>query len=75
MYLKYSVLSSVHVIEELLVTLSVRGIAMEQIHEVKLLSVTLYEQLTWSSHIDMIIAKKGRSVSVIRRCAYFLPDH
>ena len=43
--------------------------------QVKLLGVTLDEQLTWLGHTDNTVAIMGRSVSVIRRCAYFLTDH
>ena len=56
-------------------TLSMKSLALEQVHEVKLLGVTLYEELPWLGHADKTVAEMGRLVSVIRGCAYFLVDH
>ena len=56
---------------ELLLSLPVKGTALEQVHEAKLLGVALDEQLTWSCHIDRIFAKMGRAVSVIRGVPIF----
>ncbi len=60
---------------ELPLALSVKGMALEQVHEAKLLGVKLDEQLTWLSHINKLVATTGGDVAVIRRCAYFLTDH
>ena len=35
----------------------------------KLLGVTLDCELSWSKHIDAVVAKMGRSLSVIKRCS------
>ncbi len=50
------------------------GIDIEQVVESKLLGVTIDETLFWSTHINNIIAKISRSISVIRRNAYFLAN-
>lgn len=39
--------------------------SFEQDHKGKLLGVTLVKQITWLGHIDMIIAKIGRLMSVL----------
>ena len=38
----------------------------------KLLGVTLDWILSWSKHIDTVVAKMGRSLSIIKRCSAFL---
>ena len=38
----------------------------------KLLGVTLDCKLSWSKHIDAVVAKMGRSLSIIKRCSSFL---
>ena len=38
----------------------------------KLLGVTLDCKLSWSKHIDAVVAKMGRSLSIIKRCSTFL---
>lgn len=59
----------------MLLSLSLRGMNLEQVHKERLLGVSLDRQLTWSSHTDKIVAKISRTVSVIRSCANFLTDH
>jgi hypothetical protein len=46
-------------------------VAIEQVVEAKLLSITLDGQLSWSSHIDKVVVKMGRGMSVIIRCSEF----
>jgi hypothetical protein len=38
----------------------------------KLLGVTLDCKLSWSKHIDAVVAKMGRSLSIVKRCSAFL---
>ena len=38
----------------------------------KLLGVTLDCKLSWSKHNDAVVAKMGRSLSIIKRCSAFL---
>ena len=38
----------------------------------KLLGVTLDCKLSWSKHIDAVVAKMGRRLSIIKRCSAFL---
>ena len=37
-----------------------------------MLGVTLDCKLSWSKHIDTVVAKMGRSLSIIKRCSAFL---
>lgn len=48
--------------------ISLQGAATEQ---VKLLGVTLEGTLSWSTHVNNIVAKMSRGISSIRRCTYF----
>jgi hypothetical protein len=43
-----------------------------EIEMTKLLGVTLDCKLSWSKHIDTVVAKMGRSLSIIKRCSAFL---
>jgi hypothetical protein len=47
-------------------------VALEQVEETKLLAVTLDSKLSWSKHIDSMVAKMGRGLSMIGRCSVFL---
>ena len=47
-------------------------VAVEQVEETKLLGVALDYKLSWSRHIDSIVVKMGRGLSVIKRCSEFL---
>ena len=43
-----------------------------EVEVTKLLGVTLDCKLSWSKHIDTIVAKMGRNMSIIKRCSAFL---
>ena len=51
------------------------GVAVEQIEETKWLGVTLDCKLSWSKHIDSMVVKMGRVLSVTKRCSAFLTPH
>ena len=51
------------------------GLAVEQVEETKLLGITLDCKLFWSKHIDLMVVKTGRGLSVIKRCSAFLTPH
>ena len=43
------------------------SVVVEQVEETKILGVTLDCKLSWSKHIDLMIVKMGRGLSVIKR--------
>ena len=45
-------------------------VAVEQVQETKLLGVTLDSKLSWSRHIDLLVQKMGRNISVVKRCFF-----
>ena len=51
------------------------NVAVEQVEETKLLGVTLDCKLLWSKHIDYIVVKMGRGLSVLNRCSAFLTSY
>ena len=51
------------------------GVAVEQVQETKILGVTLDCKLSWSKHIDSMVVKMARVLSVIKRCSAFLTPH
>jgi hypothetical protein len=51
------------------------GVAVEQVEETKLLGVTLEYKLSWSKHIDSMVVKMRRGLSIIKRCAAFRTPH
>ncbi|KAK6322588.1 hypothetical protein J4Q44_G00073800, partial [Coregonus suidteri] len=52
--------------------LVMNGVAVEQVEETELLGSTLDCKLSWSKHIDSMVVKMGRSLSVIKKCSAFL---
>lgn len=52
--------------------LEIDGEIIEQVKEVKLLGVIIDNRLSWGKHIENIVTKMGKILSVIRRCAQFL---
>lgn len=55
--------------------LSVDGTMITQVEETKLLGVIIDSRLQWSKHIEHIVSVMGRELSVIRRCANYIPQH
>ena len=47
------------------------NVEIEQVEMTKLLGVTLDCKLSWSKHIDAVVPKMGRSLSIIKRCSAF----
>ena len=54
--------------------ISLQGVPIEQVKEARLLGVTIDERLSLATHINNIITKMSRSISIIRRSAYFLTN-
>ena len=48
------------------------NVEIEQVEMTKLLGVTLDCKLSWSKHIDAVVAKMRRGLSIIKRCSDFL---
>lgn len=44
--------------------------AVEQVQQTKLLGVTIDSTLSWSAHIDLLVQKMGRNISVVKRCSF-----
>jgi hypothetical protein len=49
------------------------GVAAEQVEETKLLGVNLDCKLSRSKHIDSMVAKMGKVISVIKRFSHHTP--
>ena len=45
---------------------------IEQVEVTKLLGVILDYKRSWSKHVDITVAKMGKSLSIIKRCSAFL---
>ena len=52
--------------------LSMSGIPIEQVKKAKLLGMLLDSQLSWSDHIDGIVMKMGRGLSMVRKWSPYL---
>lgn len=52
--------------------LDINNVYIRQVHENKLLGIILDSKLAWTKQINNIVAKMGRGISVIKRCAKFL---
>ena len=55
--------------------LVMNGVAVEQVERTKLLGVTLDCKLSWSKHIDSMVVKMERGLSIIKRWSDFLTPH
>lgn len=53
--------------------LSVNGLQLRQVMQAKLLGVTLDSYLSWSAHIDGMIAKMGNGIAMSRKCMSYIP--
>ena len=51
------------------------GVAVEQVEETQLLGVTLDCKLPWSKHLDSMVVKMGRGLSIIKKSSAFLTPH
>ena len=47
------------------------GVAVEQVEETKLFVITLDCKLSWSKHIDSMVAKMGRGLAVKEMLCFF----
>ena len=45
--------------------LCIKVVTIDQVEEAKLLGITLDGQLSWSTHIDKVVMRMGRGISVI----------
>lgn len=54
--------------------LTVDGKSIEQVRCFKFLGVQVNDSLTWSDHIDMVCKKVSRSLNLLRRLSWFLPQ-
>ena len=52
--------------------IKIENITVNQVHETKLLGITVDNKLSWKKHISNMIAKMGRGISIIRRHATFM---
>ena len=55
--------------------LVMNGMAVEQAEETKLLSFTLDCKQSSSKHVDSMVVKMGRGLSMVKRCSAFLTPH
>ena len=54
--------------------LEVDGTAVEQVWVFKYLGVLINDTLTWNNHVDMVSGKVSRSLNLLRRLSWFLPQ-
>ena len=52
--------------------LVINNVEIEEVEMTKLLGVTLDCKLSWSKHIDAVVAKMGRCLSIRKWCSAFL---
>ncbi len=52
--------------------LHILGQSIKQDDKVRLLGITISNTLSWSEHINQIVAKMGRSIAAVRKCANYL---
>jgi hypothetical protein len=57
------------------VALSMRGIKLPMVHEVKFLGITVDDRLNFSSHITGVCNKVSKSCGIMFKLAQFVPPH
>jgi hypothetical protein len=57
------------------INIQINNVNIKQVHETKLLGVTVDSRLSWKTHINNIIAKMGRGISIMKRHAIFLTSN
>ncbi len=55
--------------------LNMNSIPVEQVQETNLLGIMTDNKLLWPKHIDNIVCKMGKAVSVVRRASKVLSPH
>ncbi len=53
--------------------LSIEGLQLKQVNQIKLLGITLDSSLSWTAHIDKVVAKMGKGISMARKCMSYVP--
>lgn len=57
------------------IQISIDGVGIERVSEIKFLGVTIDEQINWKSHIKYLQSKVARSISVINKAKFFLDSN
>ncbi len=53
--------------------LSIEGLQLKQVNHIKLLGITLDSCLSWTAHIDQMVAKMSKGISIARKCITYVP--
>ena len=69
------VMGSHHTLQDQpVLNLCINKLSIQQVQETKLLGVILDNKLSWTKQINNTITKMGRAISIIKRCASFMPN-
>src|ERR1043165_9824488 len=54
------------------VKITINGVALTQVHEIKFLGVVLTDDLKWRKHSDKVVNKISKIVGILRRISHIL---
>ena len=57
------------------VSICINGSTLERVDTFKYLGITVNQNMTWSDHIEPVVAKANQRIGLLKRVKHLLPRH